>query len=237
MRPCIGVMSCSCDFRGEPGVYLPSRYVSGISEQLDADILLVPPIPTAARASSILAKLDGIILTGSPSNIEPARYGASEGAGPFDPSRDHVALDLILEAKSRRLPVLGICRGLQEINVALGGTLQDGLGAEDRMLRHHAPAGTDGPGQFSWSHSLDLAPDGLLHRELGTGMVEINSIHYQGIATLGEGLRIEALAPDDVVEAVAADDYPIFAVQWHPEMSVESRVSQAVFSIFGRMLG
>ena len=68
-------------------------------------------------------------------------------------------------------------------------------------------------------------------------MVEINSIHYQGIATLGEGLRIEALAPDDVVEAVAADDYPIFAVQWHPEMSVESRVSQAVFSIFGRMLG
>lgn len=231
MRPCVGVMSCSCDFRGEPGVYLPSRYVDGISEQLDADILLIPPVPQAVRTASVLAKLDGIILTGSPSNIEPARYGLSAGAGPFDRLRDDVALDLILEAKSRRLPMLGICRGLQEINVALGGTLQDGLGADERMLRHHAPDGTDGPGQFSWSHSLDVAPDSLLYRELGTVAVEINSIHYQGIASLGDGLRIEALAPDGVVEAVAADDYPIYAVQWHPEMRVESRVSLAVFSI------
>lgn len=236
MRPCIGVMSCSCDLLGEPGVYLPSRYVDGISEQLDADILLIPPIPKAARAISVLAKLDGIILTGSPSNIEPARYGAIDGTGPFDPSRDQVALDLILEAKSRRVPMLGICRGLQEINVALGGTLRDGLADDDRMLRHHAPTRTDGPGQFSWCHLLDPVPTGLLHRELGTGAVEINSIHYQGIATLGDGLRVEALSPDGVVEAVSADDHPIYAVQWHPEMSIESRVSRAVFSIFRRML-
>lgn len=235
MRACIGVMSCSCDFRGEPGVYLPSRYVDGISEQLDADILLIPPIPPAARAASVLAKFDGIILTGSPSNIEPARYRAIDGTGPFDPSRDHVALHLIAEARSRRLPMLGICRGFQEINVALGGTLRDGLAADDRILRHHAPAGMDDALQFSWSHSIGIVPDGLLHRELGANSVEINSIHYQGIAALGDGLLIEALSPDGVVEAFTADDHPVYAVQWHPEMNVESRVSQAVFSIFRRM--
>lgn len=236
MRRCIGVMSCSCDFGGEPGVYLPGRYVGGISERLGADILLIPPVPAAARAGSVLARLDGIIFTGSPSNIEPTRYGAGDGAGPFDPSRDRVALDLIREAGARRLPMLGICRGMQEINVALGGTLQDGLGSEAGKICHHAPADIEGPGQFSWSHPLDVASGGLLHDELRTGTAQVNSIHFQGIATLGQGLRVEASAPDGVIEAIAAEDRPIYAVQWHPEMSLESRVSQAVFSIFARML-
>jgi putative glutamine amidotransferase len=164
------------------------------------------------------------VLTGAYSNIEPHRYGeAPTGPDEHDPARDENALALVPMAIARRLPVLAICRGLQEVNVALGGTLHpkvhDVEGYDDHREDTHDPLGV----QYAPSHSVHLVPGGLLHGIAGAAEARVNSLHGQGLRTLGRGLRIEATAPDGLVEAVSLqprDDDPgpfLLGVQWHPE--------------------
>lgn len=163
------------------------------------------PLPFAATdPAALVARLDGLLLSGG-EDVDPARSGAA-GARKTSPARDDAELALLGAARARELPVLGICRGLQLLNVALGGTLVDGLDAHDRR---HAPFAEPG-------HPIDCAPGSALAALYGA-RTEVNSVHRQGIGELGAGLRVAARAPDGLVEAVEHDHEPLLGVQWHPE--------------------
>ena len=207
----------------------------------DAAALLVPSMPELMKASEVAARLDGLMLTGSPSNLDPALYGQEvvDAPGPFDAARDAMTADLIRAMLDLGRPVFGVCRGFQEINVAFGGTLRRDMAASDELIDHHAPDEVDFNGMFDHEHRVDLAPGGVLATAFGAQAATVNSVHYQGVDRLGEGLAVEARAPDGVVEAVSAsvNGAPVLAVQWHPEWKTERNPqSQAFFQLFGRAL-
>jgi putative glutamine amidotransferase len=166
--------------------------------------------------------------------VQPMLYGEAHGGDPpFDPGRDAMMAALVKAVLARGKPLFGICRGLQEINVALGGTLT-------REVRdHHAPDNVGFMEMFDHRHDVALTPGGLLARAHGRMALHVNSVHYQGIARLGDGLAVEAVAPDGMVEAVSAriGAAPVLAVQWHPEWTADSDADAATFfHVLGRAL-
>lgn len=190
-----------------------------------------------ADIAQVLDTVDGIFLTGATSNVDPAAYGAAlqDPNSPADLARDHVTLALIRAAVHRGTPLLGVCRGFQEINVALGGTLHQAVhdvpGLNDHRERDHDPIHV----QYGPAHSVSLTPGGLLAVLAGSTSVQVNSVHGQGAARLAPGLIVEATAPDGLVEAFRGEG-PGFlaAVQWHPEwMFRENPLSTALFHAFG----
>jgi putative glutamine amidotransferase len=194
-----------------PGVLLPSTYVRAVVAAGGVPVLL-PPVPEAVEA--VLPRLDGLVLSGGP-DIEPGRYGAAPLASTAEPrvDRDAAELGLAEAATAAGLPVLGICRGLQLLNVARGGTLHqhlpDVVGTDD-----HAPA----PGVYG-HHPVTITGGSRLAETLGRSQTEVPSYHHQAIDTLGAGLTVTAVAPDGVVEAVEDPSLPFcVAVQWHPEV-------------------
>jgi putative glutamine amidotransferase len=214
------------------------RYIRAVARYAEADTLLIPALPDLLDLGSIAARLDGVVLTGSPSNVEPARYGEAAEAAPSDPARDATTLRLIETMTSKGKPVFGICRGFQEINVAMGGTLRRDLGEPGRPLAHHAPPEvTDVPAMFRHRHPVELVPEGALATLYGAAGIEVNSVHFQGVAQLGSGLTVEAKAPDGVIEAFRGSEQPILAVQWHPEWEADGDLqAQQLFALFGRVL-
>lgn len=232
-KPIVGVIACTRMMDGEPVQRVFHRYLEGVSHHADAIALMVPNFQPAETATAIVDRLDGILLTGSTTNIEPKRYGSTApGAAPFDPSRDGFATALIHAAIAAGKPLFGICRGLQEINVALGGSLvdlrEDGSG---RAVTHHAPAEADGAATFAHSHPVAFAEDGVLRNYGAPAQQLVNSVHYQTIDRLAEGLVASAVAPDGVIEAIEAVDTPapVFAVQWHPEWRAGERPEDLAF--------
>ena len=239
-RPLLGITACTRRLGDETAQAVVDRYVQAASRYADCVPLLIPARPDLFAAEEVAARIDGLLLTGSPSNVMPARYGdADAGEGPFDDGRDAVSLGLIHALRALGKPVFGICRGFQEINVAFGGALARDLGAADRPLNHHAPASADLDGMFGHGHEVELAEGGVLAAALGRASLRVNSVHFQGVLTLGAGLGVEARAADGVVEAVSgpADGAPLLAVQWHPEWGTErDEASQAFFALLGRAL-
>jgi len=241
MRPVAGVICCTRTVGIEPAQAVMNRYVAGAMTYADCAALLVPSMPALMRASEVAARLDGLMLTGSPSNLEPARYGehAPDAPGPFDAPRDTMTADLIKAMLDLGRPVFGICRGFQEINVAFGGALRRDLSAPGATLAHHAPDAVEFNGMFDHEHRVDLTPGGVLATAFEARAATVNSVHYQGVDRLGQGLTVEARAPDGVVEAVSAvvNGAPVLAVQWHPEWRTERNPqSQVFFQLFGRAL-
>jgi putative glutamine amidotransferase len=239
-RPVLGITCCNRQVGSEIAQAVIDRYVRAAMTWADASALLAPAIPELIDVRDVAARLDGLLLTGSPSNVETARYGevAPDAAGPFDPGRDAVALGLIEAMIAQGKPVFGICRGFQEINVAFGGTLARDVGAGE-ALAHHAPDDADLEAMFSHTHEVALAPGGILAQASGQGRMTVNSVHYQGVGRLGRDLAVEARAPDGLVEAVSAriGGAPVLAVQWHPEWRTQEDVaSQLVFRLLGRAL-
>jgi putative glutamine amidotransferase len=234
-RPVIGVIACNRIVGVESAQAVMTRYVAALMRYADAAALIVPALPDLMSAAEVAPRLDAVLLTGSPSNVAPARYGdADPGEGPFDPGRDAMALALAEAMMGRDRPVLGVCRGFQELNVALGGTLRRDLG--DGALPHHAPEGTGFDAMFDHRHAVALAPGGTLARLYGERPLTVNSVHYQGIGTLAPGLTVEAAAPDGVIEAFSSSSGRVLAVQWHPEWRTEENPdAQALFAEFGRM--
>jgi putative glutamine amidotransferase len=164
---------------------------------------------------------------------------ASDAAGPFDPDRDDMAMRLVAAMLDAGKPVFGVCRGLQELNVAFGGKLRRDLGDETRGLSHHAADGATLEQMFAHEHDVTLTPTGVLRHSFGAPRIRVNSVHFQGIDTLGDGLNIEAIADDGVVEAVSAwvGRAPVLAVQWHPEWNADADPQSAsFFQILGRAL-
>ncbi|GHD68057.1 glutamine amidotransferase [Jeongeupia chitinilytica] len=197
--------------------------------------VLIPALGETVAPQEWLARVDGLLLTGSPSNIEPQRYGGMPVDGDFnDAQRDATTLPLIRAAIDAGVPLLGICRGFQEINVAFGGSLNPALHDSPGLLDHREPKGAADV-RYGPAHPVTLVPGGLLHRLIGEDELRVNSLHKQGIATLGRGLVAEAHAPDGLIEAfrVADADFAV-AVQWHPEWRfADNPASRALFAAFG----
>lgn len=197
----------------------PARYGAALMEAANAMPVLIPPEGEAMVA--LLDRLDGIMFNGSPSNVAPMRYGADFDATPdaHDPERDATTLPLIRAALERGLPILCICRGLQELNVALGGTLTQEVHNLPGRMDHRAGEGTREQ-LFAVKHEVTLS--GTLARISGAETIAVNSLHGQAIDQLAEGLVVEALAPDGTIEAVRVVGAKNFAigVQWHPEWEV-----------------
>jgi putative glutamine amidotransferase len=241
IRPVAGVICCTRTVGIEPAQAVMNRYVASAMRYADAAALLVPSMPDLMKASEVAARLDGLMLTGSPSNLDPALYGQDipDAPGPFDAGRDTMTADLIKAMLDLGRPVFGVCRGFQEINVAFGGTLRRDMSEKGAALPHHAPDEVDFNGMFDHTHRVDLTPGGVLAKAFNVEAATVNSVHYQGVDRLGEGLLVEARASDDVVEAFSAtiNGAPVLAVQWHPEWKTERNPqSQAFFQVFGRAL-
>ena len=225
LRPVIGLTSYQEQARwgvwDVSSVLLPVVYVQAVVEAGGVPLLL-PPLPEVIEAA--MPRLDGLILAGGP-DIEPSRYGveALESTGAPRVERDAAELTLIGPALAAGLPVLGICRGLQLLNVARGGTLHQHL--PDLLdSSEHAPA----PAVYG-HHAIKVTPGSLLAESLGRTEADVPSYHHQAIAELGTGLTVSAVAPDGTIEAVEDQSLPFcLAVQWHPEVSEDLSLFRAV---------
>ena len=219
-----------------------NRYAEPAMRYGDVAALLAPSLSHLMTAAEVAPRLDGLLLTGSPSNMELQRYGAAgapDPQGPFDPGRDAMSLSLIDAMIEAGKPVFGICRGIQEINVAFGGALRRDTARHPDLLVHHAPPEVGFFEMFDHNHCVSLTQGGVLNRAMGVDGMTVSSVHFQGIDRLGAGLNPEAHAPDGVVEAVSAcvNGAQILAVQWHPEWRAdENSQCQTYFRLLGAAL-
>lgn len=237
MRPIIGITACNRTVGSEIAQAVMNRYAMSAMRYGDVGALLIPALPDLMDAAEVVERLDAVMLTGSPSNIEASRYGDDEGFGPYDNARDEMSLGMVRRMIDVGKPVFGICRGFQEINVALGGTLRRDVSSNDELLRHHSPEESDLAVMFDHFHDVDLKSGGMLAKATGKERMTVNSVHFQGVSRLAESLAVEAVAPDGIVEAFSArpNGAPLLAVQWHPEWQTEKNGdSQAFFRLLGQ---
>jgi len=238
-RPVLGVIACNRMVGTESAQAVMDRYIRAAMTYADVAALIVPSLADLMTAAEVAPRLDGILLTGSPSNVATTRYGEDGGEGPFDDARDEIALSMVDRMIDAQKPVFGICRGFQEINVALGGTLRRDTSASDDLIRHHAPDGVAFDAMFSHRHPVEITEGGMLAAAYSKAAMDVNSVHYQGIGKLADGLSVEARAPDGLVEAYSArpNGAPLLAVQWHPEWGTENDPdSQTYFHLLGKAL-
>lgn len=220
--PLIGVSACTKQighhsFHIAGDKYLRAAAIAGLP-------LVIPALGDLIDPAALLNSVDGLLFTGSPSNVEPHHYGgpASAEGTPHDPSRDRLTLPLIRAAVEAGIPVFGVCRGYQEMNVAFGGSLHQKVHEAGPYADHRERADDPVEVQYGLSHALHVQPGGLLDSLGLPAQIEVNSVHGQGVERLGQGLRIEALAPDGLIEAFSVEGARSFAlgVQWHPEWKV-----------------
>lgn len=216
----------------------PQQYLEAAVAGAGVFPVLVPSFGERLDLEQLLASVDGVMVTGSKSNVHPKLYGeeATEANGPYDPARDATTLPLIRMAIDRGVPLLAICRGIQEMNVALGGTLATEIQEREGSLDHRAPVSDNQDERFAIRQAVSIKPGSCLADVFGAGEIMVNSVHRQGIDRLGSRLQVEATAEDGTVEAVSVKDSPAFAVgvQWHPEYWVHSDSASArIFRAFG----
>jgi putative glutamine amidotransferase len=200
--------------------------------------VLMPSLGAAIDLEALLSRVDGVLLTGSRSNVHPERYGvaASERHEPYDLHRDATVFRLIPLALEMGVPLFAICRGFQELNVALGGTLVTEAQERPGSLDHRAPLGPPNDERFRLVHNVSFEPDSRLSALVGAGSIRVNSVHRQVIDRLAPGLIAEARAPDGTVEAARVANARNFAfgVQWHPEYwAATDAPSGSLFRAFG----
>ena len=237
-RPLIG-LPADRRLLGEHAFHVAAeKYARALIDAADALPLIIPSLADELGFDELLERLDGLLFTGSPSNVEPHHYaGPPSAPGTLhDPARDATTLPLIRKAVERGVPVLGICRGFQEVNVAFGGSLHQRVHEISGYLDHRDDETQPLEVQYGPAHEVALEPGGLLRRLAGADRVQVNSLHWQGIDRLGRGLIVEARAPDGLIEAFHVADAAQFAlaVQWHPEWTVMGNpFSRALFAAFG----
>jgi putative glutamine amidotransferase len=244
-KPLIGIVADLNRKPTHPVHSVGDKYLDAVTAGAGALAFIVPALidrPGAAftdpaDVDRVLDLLDGLFLTGATSNVDPSHYGAtlSNPDSPADAARDHVSLSLIRGAVRRGLPVLGVCRGFQEINVALGGTLHQEVHNVAGLNDHRENAADPLEAQYGPSHPITLTDNGLLRRLAGAGTVQVNSLHGQGVDRLAPGLSIEATAPDGLIEAYRGETPGfLLAVQWHPEWQFRTNpLSVEIFRTFG----
>ena len=237
--PLVALPACRWEKDGQSYHTIGDKYVRAVAEAAGCLPMMVPSLGEAVDLDDLVGKLDGLVLTGSPSNVHPERYGdaAHEKAEPYDPARDAVTLPLIRKAADAGLPLLAICRGLQELNVAFGGTLYPKVHEVADRDDHRRPESADPDVQYGPRHTVRLAPDGQLRALLGVERIEVNSLHHQAVRRIAPSLKLEGWAPDGTVEALSWPAAPGFllAVQWHPEYKAcADPVSTRLFDAFAQ---
>ena len=237
-RPLIGIPADRRIVGLHPFHMVGEKYARAVLTASNAIPLLIPSLGEELGMEELLSRLDGILFTGSPSNVEPRHYdGMPSAPGTLhDPERDATTLPLIRKAVDAGVPVLGVCRGFQEMNVVFGGTLHQKVhevpGYDDHRDDESQPLEV----QYGPAHDVILEPGGQLRGMADTDRILVNSLHSQGVDRLGPGLIVEARALDGLIEAFRVERAASFAVavQWHPEWNVMSNpFSRALFGAFG----
>jgi len=238
-RPVIGIPADRRLIAPHASHLVGEKYLTPLLRVSGALPLIIPALGDELALDDLVDELDGLLFTGSPSNVEPRHYGgeASRPGTLHDPDRDATTLALIPRAIAAGVPVLGICRGFQEMNVAFGGTLWQHVAEVPGHHVHHEDPGQPLDLQYGPAHEVNLATGGVLARIAGGHTrIRVNSLHHQGVRSLGPRLIEEARADDGLIEAFRVGDARRFAlaVQWHPEWKAEHNdFSIALFQTFG----
>ena len=236
-KPLVLVPACNRQVGAYASHTAGKKYVDAV--RLAGALPLIVPTALPDELDALLDLADGVLLTGSPSNVHPSHFGEAvhDPALPLDPERDAWTLPLVRRVIARGMPLLAICRGTQEANVALGGSLYQAVQDDPAHLDHRALDGQPTDLQYSQAHDVLVEPGGLLARITGLARFGVNSLHGQAVKQLAPGLRVEARAPDGVIEAFSVDPAPGFnlCLQWHPEWQAASNpVSMALLQAFGQ---
>lgn len=237
-QPIVAVSTDVRQFENYTWHAAPRQYLEAAVSAAGVLPVLVPSFGERLDLEALLARVDGVMLTGSKSNVDPSLYGgeATEENGPYDRDRDATTIPLIRLAIARGVPLLAICRGMQELNVALGGTLDSEIQDMEGRIDHRAPVSDDQDVRFAIRQKVEIRPGTCLAGVFGAGEIMVNSVHRQAVGLLGSRLQAEAVAEDGTLEAVSVVGSPAFAVgvQWHPEYWARSDDASArIFRAFG----
>jgi putative glutamine amidotransferase len=237
-QPLVAVSTDVRQFENYTWHAAPRQYLEAAITAAGVFPILVPSFGDRLDLDELLNSVDGVMITGSKSNVHPSLYGeeATEANGPYDHDRDATTLPLIRKAIERGVPLLAICRGIQELNVALGGTLATEIQEREGSMDHRAPVSDNQDERFAIRQAVTIKPGSCLAGVFGAGDIQVNSVHRQAVGRLGDKLQVEAVAPDGTVEAVSVKNARAFAVgvQWHPEYWVHTNSdSSKIFAAFG----
>lgn len=238
LKPVVGVPSDRRQLGLHPFHMVGEKYLNALIHAADVLPLMTPVLAEDIEIDELLDRFDGVFLTGSYSNVEPHHYDGeqSEEGTLHDPHRDAVTLPLARRALATGVPLLAVCRGFQELNVALGGSLHQKVHEVPGYNNHLENDDDPIEIQYGPSHPVTLVEGGLLRGLMGVETVMVNSLHAQGVARLAEGVSVEAIADDGLIEAFRVDGVPGFAlaVQWHPEwQATKTELSKVIFKAFG----
>jgi putative glutamine amidotransferase len=237
-RPLVGLPADTYENSGFLFHSLGDKYVRALAEVSHVTPVMIPSMIDVLNLDDLLSNFDGILMTGAVSNVHPPHYGEAPSPDhePYDHNRDNTTLKLIRAVIDRGIPLFCICRGFQELNVAMGGTLETELQRGESRLDHRATPSDDIDVRYGPSHKINITKGGMLERLIGKSETMVNSIHRQGIKNLGNHLNIEATAPDGVIEAISVKGATsfAFATQWHPEFkAAQNPDSVKLFNAFG----
>jgi len=247
-KPVVGVIGSAHVINDRHNVQLVGqRNMRAVAEVAGALPLMFAGTPDITDIDALLGAVDGILLTGARANVHPARFGAEADARhePYDHDRDAMALGLIEACIERGVPLFGICRGLQEMNVAFGGSLHPEIRELPGRMNHRMPRLENGEIHpdpnvvFADRHEVQLAKGGVFAKLLGCEAIRVNSLHGQGILELGKRVAVEGVAEDGTIEAIRIAEAPCFAlgVQWHAEYDPQSNpINRILFEAFGTAL-
>ena len=245
-KPVVGVIGNSGVVNDRHNVQLVGqRNMRAVAEVAGALPLMFAGTPDITDIEALLGAVDGILLTGARANVHPTRFGIDPDPRhePYD--RDEMALSLIDTCVERGVPIFGICRGFQEMNVAFGGSLHPEIRDIPGRMNHRMPRLENGDIHpdptvvFADRHEVRLVPEGYFAKLLGCESIRVNSLHGQGILDPGKRIAIEGVAEDGTIEAICINDAPAFAVgvQWHAEYDPQSNpINRALFQAFGEAL-
>ncbi|MEJ2020995.1 MAG: gamma-glutamyl-gamma-aminobutyrate hydrolase family protein [Maritimibacter sp.] len=239
MRPVIGIIGNSALLGGDYPAYAGGKMnTAAVANVAEALPLLIPADPRCVSVEELLEVCDGFLLTGGRPNVHPEEYGEAPtpAHGEFDRCRDAVTLPLIRACVERGQPFFGVCRGFQEVNVAMGGTLYPEIRDLPGRMNHRMPTEGTIDEKFAIRHAVHLTEGGVFHKILGAQDVMTNTLHGQGIKQPGQRVVVDGYADDGTPEAIYVQDAPGFAlaVQWHPEYNAGSDpVSRPLFEAFG----
>ncbi|WP_342076176.1 gamma-glutamyl-gamma-aminobutyrate hydrolase family protein [Yoonia sp. SS1-5] len=238
-RPVVGIIGNSYLLNDQyPAQAAGTMNVHAVAAVSDAIPFIVPADPSPATIDELMATCDGFLFTGGRPNVHPSEYGEdpTDAHGEFDTDRDALVLPLIRACVGRGQPILGLCRGFQEVNVAMGGSLYPEIRDLPGRDNHRMPPDGTLEEKFALRHEVTFTAGGPFHRLMGAERVMTNSLHGQGIKTAGPRVVVDGLAPDGTAEAIYIADAPGFtlSVQWHPEWNAHiDPVSRPLFEAFG----